>query len=149
MVRATYPLVVNLILEQDNKVLMLYRKHTPIYNNMYGLPTGKVEFGESLKGNLIREAKEELGIDLDPSDLEFVLTMWASYVYEGKHIEDVGFVFKATKFKGEIVNAEPHKHDHLKWFSFDNLPQDIQPHTGAVLKAYMLGQSYVEYIEHS
>lgn len=144
--KAKYPLIVNLIVEHENQVLMLYRKNTPAYNNLYALPAGKVEFGDSLKENVIREAKEEVGIDILADDLQLVLTMWANYTYEEEQIEDVGFFFKANTFKGEIFNAEPHKHDHLKWFSLDDLPQAIQPHAHAALKAYQQGLNYIEYV---
>lgn len=143
----TYPLIVNLILEKDNKVLFVYRKNTKSYNNVYGLPAGKVEKGESLKQNIIREAYEEIGITVLPEDLELAITLYAKYTYNEKLIEDVGFFFKAIKYQGEVVNAEPHKHSHIRWINLDNLPEDIVPHTRVALEAYVQGKSYAEYGE--
>jgi ADP-ribose pyrophosphatase YjhB (NUDIX family) len=77
-----FPLIVNLILEQNGKVLFIYRENTNTYNHLYALPAGKVEKGESLKQSIIREAKEEVGIDLHEDDLELVTTLWARYIYE-------------------------------------------------------------------
>lgn len=144
---ATYPLIVNLILEKDGKVLCVYREHTKTYNKLYGLPAGKVEKGESLRQNIIREAYEEVGITILPEDLELAITLYAKYTYNEKLTEDVGFFFKVTKYQGEVVNAEPHKHSHIQWIDLDSLPKDIVPHTRVALEAYVQGKSYMEYEE--
>jgi 8-oxo-dGTP diphosphatase len=145
-VQDTYPLIVNLILEQDGKFLMIYRENTKVYQHAYALPAGKVEKGTSLKENIIREAKEEVGITLNPEDLSLAVTLWAKYRNEaGELIEDVGFFFKATQFYGEAINAEPHKHGHIKWVSFDAIPKNTLPFTQVALDAYRQGSYYVEY----
>jgi 8-oxo-dGTP diphosphatase len=144
----TYPLIVNLILERDGKILMIYREFTKVYNNAYALPAGKVEKGESLKANIIREAKEEIGITLQLEDVTLAVTLWANYNNEaGQHIEDVGFFFKATEWTGEPVNAEPHKHGHLKWVTLNELPENTLPFTRVALDAYREGREYVDYVD--
>ncbi len=140
----TYPLIVNLILEKDNKILMLYRKNTPSYNNLYALPAGKVEKGESLKQNIIREAYEEVGITLQPKDLKLAVTLSANYTYNEKSIEDLGFFFIASKYSGDIKNIEPHKHDHLKWIDLNKLPDNTLSFTKMALEAYKRGENYIE-----
>jgi 8-oxo-dGTP diphosphatase len=142
----TYPLIVNLILEHDNKILMIFRENTKVYQNAYALPAGKVEKGDSLIENIIREAKEEVGITLLPEDVSLAVTLWAKYHNEaGDLIEDVGFFFKATKFSGEVINAEPYKHGHIKWVSLDDLPKNTLTFTRVALDAYRQGINYVEY----
>ena len=143
----TYPLIVNLILEREGKILMIYRQNTKVYNNAYALPAGKVEKGESLKQNIIREAKEEIGITLHPDNITLAVTLWADYKNEaGEHIEDVGFFFKATKFEGEPINAEPHKHGYVKWIPLNEIPENTLPFTKVALDAYRQGREYVEYV---
>lgn len=144
---AKFPLIVNLILEDNGKVLLLYRKNTLTYKNHYALPAGKVEAGQSLVSNIIREAKEEIGIGFNLNQPDLVLTLWAKYAHEGKVIEDVSFFFKGRNYEGEIINAEPHKHDHLRWFPLDALPNNIIPMTRVGLEAYAQGKTYAEYIE--
>jgi 8-oxo-dGTP pyrophosphatase MutT (NUDIX family) len=144
----TYPLIVNLILEREDKILMIYREHTKVYQNAYALPAGKVEKGESLKQNIIREAKEEIGITLHPDDVTLAVTLWAKYKNEaGDAIEDVGFFFKASRYEGEVINAEPHKHGHVKWVVLSDLPENTLPFTRVALEAYREGKEYVEYVE--
>lgn len=143
-----YPLIVNLILEKDGKILMIYRENTKVYQNAYALPAGKVEKGESLKHNIIREAKEEIGITLHPDDVSLAVTLWAGYKNEaGDHIEDVGFFFRANRYEGEVINAEPHKHGHLKWVSLNEVPENTLTFTRVALEAYREGKEYVEYVD--
>ncbi|QOL19539.1 NUDIX domain-containing protein [Candidatus Bodocaedibacter vickermanii] len=143
-----YPLIVNLILEREGKIVMIYREHTKVYQHAYALPAGKVEKGESLKHNIIREAKEEIGITLHPDDVSLAVTLWAKYNNEaGDNIEDVGFFFKASRYEGEVINAEPHKHGHIKWVSLNELPENTLTFTRVALEAYRDGRDYVEYVD--
>ncbi len=53
---------VYLILEKDNKILLLRRYNTGYNDGLYSLPSGHVEDGEFPIDALIREAQEEIGI---------------------------------------------------------------------------------------
>ena len=53
------------IIPVDNKVLLIKRNTEP-FKGKYALPGGKVEDKELIKDALIREVKEELGIDVVP-----------------------------------------------------------------------------------
>jgi 8-oxo-dGTP diphosphatase len=63
---------------------------------------------------MIREAKEELGIVIDPADLEFahVMHRWTP----GEDTARVSFFFAATRWAGDVINAEPHVCAGLIWF---------------------------------
>ncbi len=63
---------VYMILEKDNKILLGRRQNTGYYDGWYGLPAGHIEVKELPMIAGVREAKEELGIDLDIKDLQFV-----------------------------------------------------------------------------
>lgn len=56
-------------------VLQYKKKGTENEETWSSSVSGHVEYGESYKTAAVREAKEELGIDIDPSELEEVLTM--------------------------------------------------------------------------
>lgn len=68
---STY-LTVGLILIKNNKILLMKRCNTGYEDGKYGLVAGHVESKESLKQAIIREAKEEIGINLSKQDLEYV-----------------------------------------------------------------------------
>jgi 8-oxo-dGTP pyrophosphatase MutT (NUDIX family) len=65
----------HLILRQGVRILLGLRQNTGFSDGMYHLPAGHLEDGETISAGAIREAKEELGIDLHPADLHLVHVM--------------------------------------------------------------------------
>ena len=59
-----YNLAVDAIILYDKKIVLIKRKNPP-YENYYALPGGFVEKGETVEQALIREAKEETGLDIE------------------------------------------------------------------------------------
>jgi len=51
------------ILVENDKILLVKRKHDP-FKGMYALPGGFVEYGEKLEQSVVREIKEETGLDV-------------------------------------------------------------------------------------
>lgn len=56
-----------LVLRRDDQLLLLLRKNTHYCDGMWGFMAGHVEDGESATEGMIREAREEIGIELTPS----------------------------------------------------------------------------------
>ncbi|MEV5413517.1 NUDIX domain-containing protein [Thermopolyspora sp. NPDC052614] len=57
-------LVVGAVVQHDGKVLLLQRPEDDFMGGIFELPSGKVEAGEALDTALIREVKEESGLDV-------------------------------------------------------------------------------------
>lgn len=117
---------VYVLLVKDNEILVARRYNTGYQDGNYQVPAGHVEEGELPTEALIREAKEEIGIDLTLEDIELVHVS-----YRPKHDETgdrVDFFFKVKKWSGEIINAEPHKCDDVKWVKIDELPENMTLH---------------------
>lgn len=114
------------IFERDGKILLARRCNTGYADGMYQMPSGRIEENEYPVEAAIREVKEEVGVDVALSDLEFVHAS-----YRINKLDDTGdymeFFFKASKWTGEPINAEPHKCDDLMWVSLDNLPENTVP----------------------
>lgn len=74
-------------------------------NNNWHLPGGGKKFGENLKSAVIREAKEELGLVLDPKD---VLVLLPKQVFFNLGLIQRGAVFliKLPKKQSLTVNNE-------------------------------------------
>jgi len=73
----------------------------------YFLPGGHVEFGESVKEALVREIKEEMGVDAVVG--KFIDVIENIYEYDGMKHHEVNFVFWAqmTNVKN-VVSQEDH-----------------------------------------
>lgn len=118
------------------------RCNTGFQDGTYIVPSGHVEAGELPRAALVREAREEIGVDLSEADLEFKLALYRPSA------DNTGqracYFFACGKWQGEVRNAEPHKCDDLRWFKLDQLPENITPHVRAVLEAISRGESYLE-----
>ncbi len=116
-----------LILIKDNKVLLSKRKNTGYRDGDYTVIAGHLEPSETFTQAVIREAKEEAGIDLDQEKLAVKHIQHCKS--DNDQSERVHIYFVADKWMAKIVNKEKHKCEHFKWFNFDNLPSNIVPHT--------------------
>jgi len=129
----------------DNKIAMLLRQKTNWMNGLYGLPAGKVEPGESFTQAAIREAKEEVGVDISPPHLKHLLTVYRTSMVDKRGLPWIDIIFEAVSWQGELYNAEPDKHGELKWFDFDNLPKNITPFIPFYRQQIIAGNRYAEY----
>ena len=112
---------VYLVLENEQKeVLLLLRQNTGFCDGQYGLPAGHMDGNEPMEEAMCREAKEETGLLLNPSNLRLVHTM---HRHCGDH-ERIDLFFHCAKWEGEPDNTEPHKCAALTWFPIDHLPSN-------------------------
>lgn len=131
-----------LILEKDGKFLIARRCNTGYQDGMYQVPAGHVEAGELPSEALMREAEEEIGINLSPNDVELVHVS-----YRPKHDQTdnrIDFFFRANTWSGNIQIMEPEKCDELKWVTFDELPPNMSPHVRDALECVRDGVFYKE-----
>jgi 8-oxo-dGTP diphosphatase len=118
-----------LLLDSANRTLFGRRQNTGLMDGTYHLPAGHLEAGESMVEAVIREAREELGVSIDPEHVEFVHVMH-SPVTGGR----ASFFFRARQWKGIPTNCEPHKCSELRWFRLDDLPAATVSYCRVALK---------------
>jgi 8-oxo-dGTP diphosphatase len=119
------------------------RSNTSWMNGFYGLPSGKVEKGESFSLAAAREALEEIGIKIKPAKLKFVHV--AQRKEGGKASDWVDIFFEAVEYEGEVVNAEPDVHSEVVWFDPANLPEKIIPSLKFAVEQIEAGKMYSEF----
>lgn len=83
-----------LIMDEQNRLLITQRPLHASHGGFWEFPGGKVEEGESEEGALLREMREELGIDV--RTFQFLGEIKHDYP---KHSVEL-FVFKVTQFTG-------------------------------------------------
>jgi len=123
------------------KVLLSRRFQTGHDDGAYWFVGGHVEDGETMREAMLREAREEIGIEISSDDLDHVLTM---HRWCGDHGR-IGFYFTPRVWQGEIRNAEPHKCDDLRWFPMDGLPDNLSAHIREAIGCISKGVAYREY----
>jgi len=77
----------------------------------YDLPGGRVEPGEHIEETLVREAKEECGLDVEVGRPIFVGD-W-SPVVKDVQLQIFGIFFKCTIKKADVILSQDH--DDFKW----------------------------------
>ncbi len=124
------------IVNDNNEILLQYRcAEKSLYPNLWDCSfAGHIGVGESSIEGLIREGKEELGIEVDLEKLEFVMTTVENVVYEkiiSNEFDDVYILrqnidINEIKFQKEEVSDA--KYVSLeKFFEFIE-KGDIVPH---------------------
>ena len=125
---------------KEDKILLSRRFNTGHEDGNYGLPSGHIEDGETLKDGVCREIKEEVGVIVLPTDLQLVHVM-----HRKKEDIRMSFFFLATSFLEEPKNIEPDKCDDLQWFSLDNLPSNTISYVRQAIEHYQNNELYSEF----
>lgn len=95
---------------------------------------GHVEYGESVAVAAAREAREELGIEIDPADLRPLVTLQRTEPGNPDPVEQrADFILTARRWLGEPTVQEPDKCVELRWCPLDDLPAPLVPHEAHVL----------------
>ena len=93
-----------LILMKEEKILLLRRFNTGYQDGKYSFIAGHVDPSETFTDAVVREAKEEAGIDLDVDHLDLVHMMHRKSKHENEERIDAFFV--AKEWKGVVKNLE-------------------------------------------
>ncbi len=111
-----------IIINEEGKILLQNRAD----RNLWGLPGGCQELGESFKDTIIREIKEETNLDVEENDLELIdivsgKTRKNSYP-NGDIVINNTVLYCIKHYTGELKWDEESK--DLKFFALDNLPEN-------------------------
>jgi 8-oxo-dGTP diphosphatase len=132
--RFKLPSAVHLFLIRDSQVLLSRRFNTGYEDGKYSVVAGHLNGDEEVKAAMIREAREEVGVEISPLDLQVVGVM-----HRKSNDERIDFFLATTSWSGEITNREPGKCDQLAWFDMDELPENVIPYVRRALDNYRRG----------
>ena len=134
---------VMLMREKNGKeeILLQKRQNTGFCDGFYDFSaTGHVEANESMTKALIREAKEEIDVDIKEDNIEFVCLIHKT----GEEVYYNGY-FKVTKWEGEPKINEPEKNEEIKWFDINDIPDNLVPDRKLAIENYRKGFKYGEF----
>lgn len=111
-----------IIRNENNEILLQRRQGTKLWPGFLALPAGHIDTAENAYDALIREAKEELGIEINISDIVDVFVCNR----RNKSLPSYYDVyFEIDNYKGDIKINEPEKCAELVWQDINNLPEDM------------------------
>jgi 8-oxo-dGTP diphosphatase len=130
---------VHLILQRNHTVLLGLRAGTGWRDQHYHVPAGHLEAGETVTECAVREAAEELNIRIAEEDLQLAHTVHHATVEDDPRIQ---LFFRAQRWEGEPVNAEPDRCARLDWWPLDALPAPMVDYTAVALRHVQDGQPF-------
>ena len=123
--------------DKGTEIMLQKRCNTGYMDGKYDMAcSGHLESGESLSMAVVREAKEELGIDIQEKDLELVSVL---HPYQESYMN---IFFSTKKFEGTPQIIEKEKCDDLRWFNINNLPDNTIERIKQVIKCMEKGVIY-------
>jgi len=131
-----------LVLRKEGKILFARRCNTGYQDGNYQVPAGHIDAGELPSEALIREVKEEIGIDIKPEDVKFVHTSFRPMM--DKTGDRVDYFFEVNTWTGEVTNCEPDKCDDLIWVTADALPENTTPHVRVAIACIEKNEPFSE-----
>lgn len=131
---------VYLILIREGKILLQLRQGTDYMCNTWGVPSGHIELGEGCIEALIREVREETGLEFKPCDLIFSM---AQHRIESGYL-CLYFTVQPTVQLAKPRIMEPNKCGGLEFFDLNNLPTPLVPELNDYLLAKVGGYNYID-----
>jgi len=122
-----------IILDDNSKVLLCLRTDKEVWN----LPGGRVELGESPWAAVVREVKEETGLDVKIKSLLGVSSK--------PEKSDFAFLFLCLPVSGELTLNNEAK--DLRYFSVDEIPENTLSKQVSIIKHYFTQKDELIFME--
>ena len=117
-------------LVRDRQVLLVHRSPSKrAHPNVWDLPGGCVEPGESELGALERELREELGVQIAADSVSHLYRLPAGSTEEPAALS----AWMVREWDGVPANHAPDEHVDIGWFGLSRMPLPAHPFMRAAL----------------
>jgi len=121
-------LTVDALIIENKEILLIKRKKYP-FARLWALPGGHLDFDETLEDAVIREVKEETGLDV------ISLRLFKIYSSPYRHPQQSVAVVYQTKVKGKSKAGDDAA--KIKFFSLKTLPQKLAFDHSKIITDYL------------
>lgn len=122
--------------EWDNKILFLKRHPGKPQGNTWGVPGGKLEKHENPREAVVREIKEEVGLNIDSHELEMIGKLYCRL----PHLEYIYHLFRIKFNECPEVDLAFEEHLEMLW---------VTPEEAMQLPLMAGGAEALKYYQHS
>ncbi|WP_229075137.1 NUDIX domain-containing protein [Actinoplanes sp. DH11] len=113
------PEIVTAALVRDGRVLLVHRSPARrVYPDVWDLPGGHIEAGETELAALAREMHEELGVRVATGSAIRLCRLKIGQERESVRLS----AWIVDEWEGTPTNAAPDEHDEIRWFRPEDLP---------------------------
>jgi ADP-ribose pyrophosphatase YjhB (NUDIX family) len=118
-VKVIMPGICAIITDGQNRVLLEHRRDFDIWS----LPGGSMELGETVLEALAREVQEETGLIVEDAQLMGLNTgpRYDVTYPNGDEVQNFSAVFHVSRWSGTLTYDEAESHG-VRWWPMDNLP---------------------------
>lgn len=103
--------------ECEDKILLLKRHPNRPQGNTWGVPAGKLEKGEDPRTAVIREVKEEVGLEINDQGLEKIGTQYIRL----PHVDYVYHMFRIRFVNFPEIKLGMDEHLESKWLTIPEI----------------------------
>jgi 8-oxo-dGTP diphosphatase len=137
---AKFPVTVHMFFLRADQILLIRRYQTGYMDGFYSVPAGHLDGREPVRLAAAREAREEIGVRVEPAEVHFAGVF---HRFEGD--ERVDFFVHVQSWEGEPFNAEPEKCDELRWADIHALPENTIPYIRKAVENFQAGVPFEEF----
>ncbi len=101
----------------NGKILLVKRNREP-YKGTWMFPAGFVDFGEHPADTVVREVKEEVGLEVASLRLLDVIQVDD----DPRSMGQFGFFYRVTTKDNDVKNNDNGENSEIGWFDLDDLP---------------------------
>lgn len=132
---------VHVMMVRSDEVLLIRRAGTGLEDGNYGLAGGRLEDGETVAQAAARECWEEVGVRIEPSDLDVVgVARFVSTSGQG-----VDFFVTARRWRGEAYPKS--ECDDVRWCRPGALPGNTIPFVRRAIEHHLLAGRWFDEID--
>ena len=121
----------------ENKILLIKRNTVP-FKGYWGLPGGRMDPGETVEQTIVREVKEETGLDVE------IVRKIGEYIEKGIK-DDVDYEYYPTCFLVKVVGGEIKRQESeiqdIKLFNLKELPDPLGFEHDKMINDYLINKS--------